>query len=380
MQEDSRVTNPSVVRLKGISKRYTESILSVDNIDLDIASGEFISLLGPSGCGKTTTLRLIAGFEAPTAGQIFIDGQDLTAAPPYGRPVNTVFQDYALFPHLNVSDNVGFGLSLAGVGSGEARTRIREMLELVGLADKARARVQDLSGGQQQRIAMARALVCRPRVLLLDEPLSALDAHLRQHMQVELKRLQAQLGTTFVMVTHDQTEALSISDRIAVMRNGRIEQVAGPAELYDQPATPFVAGFIGASNLLPGEVISRDNSLFSVKVGAMHMIARSDRPLRIGEQVTVSVRPEDLRVQTTVDPGMAAFTTQATVLQTLFHGRSLRIQVSVPGVDGLTLDLPRDGNAQHHAALKPGDELYFSVAPGVARAFAATSPSSLSAQ
>ena len=366
------MTNPNVVSLKGISKRYTQSILSVDDIDLDIASGEFISLLGPSGCGKTTTLRLIAGFEGPTAGQIFIDGKDLTAAPPYGRPVNTVFQDYALFPHLNVSDNVGFGLSLAGVASSEARSRIRDMLELVGLADKAKARVQDLSGGQQQRIAMARALVCRPRVLLLDEPLSALDAHLRQHMQVELKRLQAQLGTTFVMVTHDQTEALSISDRIAVMRNGRIEQVAGPAQLYDQPATPFVAGFIGASNLLPGQVVSHDNSLFSVKVGAMHMMARSDRPLRIGEHVTVSLRPEDLRIQAQADPALAPFTTQATVLQTLFHGRSLRIQVSLPGVDSLTLDLPRDGNAQHHAALRPGDGICFSVAPGVARAFAAT--------
>jgi spermidine/putrescine transport system ATP-binding protein len=369
------VTNPSVVSLRGVSKRYTENILSVDNIDLDIASGEFISLLGPSGCGKTTTLRLIAGFEGPTAGKIFIDGKDLTAAPPYGRPVNTVFQDYALFPHLNVSDNVGFGLSLAGVATGEARTRIRDMLELVGLADKARARVQDLSGGQQQRIAMARALVCRPRVLLLDEPLSALDAHLRQHMQVELKRLQAQLGTTFVMVTHDQTEALSISDRIAVMRNGRIEQVAGPAELYDQPATTFVAGFIGASNLLPGEVIGRDNDWFSVKVGAMHMLARSDGSLGIGDQVTVSLRPEDLRVETrppSPERPMAPFTTQAIVMQTLFHGRSLRLQVSVPGVDSLTLDLPRDGNAQHHAALKPGDGIYFSVAPGVARAFAAT--------
>ncbi|MEQ7921928.1 ABC transporter ATP-binding protein [Xanthomonas sp. WHRI 1810A] len=367
------MTNPCVVSLKGVSKRYTESILSVDNIDLDIASGEFISLLGPSGCGKTTTLRLIAGFEGPTAGRIFIDGQDLTAAPPYGRPVNTVFQDYALFPHLNVSDNVGFGLSLAGVGAAQALTRIRDMLELVGLADKARARVQDLSGGQQQRIAMARALVCRPRVLLLDEPLSALDAHLRQHMQVELKRLQAQLGTTFVMVTHDQTEALSISDRIAVMRNGRIEQVAGPAELYDQPATPFVAGFIGASNLLPGEVTGSDAALFSVRVGAMHMLARSDTPLRSGDPVTVSLRPEDLRMEARpaeIDGAM----TQATVLQTLFHGRSLRIQVSVPGVDTLTLDLPRDGNAQHHAALRPGDGIYLSVAPGVARAFPAARP------
>jgi spermidine/putrescine transport system ATP-binding protein len=366
----SPVTDTSVVSLRGVSKRYTESILSVDNIDLDIASGEFISLLGPSGCGKTTTLRLIAGFEGPTSGQIFIDGRDLTDAPPYGRPVNTVFQDYALFPHLNVSDNVGFGLSLAGVGAGEARTRIRDMLELVGLADKAKARVQDLSGGQQQRIAMARALVCRPRVLLLDEPLSALDAHLRQHMQVELKRLQLQLGTTFVMVTHDQTEALSISDRIAVMRNGRIEQVAGPAELYDQPATTFVAGFIGASNLLPGEVTGSESSLFKVKVGAMQMMARSDQPLRSGDRVTVSLRPEDLRLEAGPMQGAGAFT-QATVVQTLFHGRSLRIQVSVPGVDALTLDLPRDGNAQHSATLRPGDGIYLSVAPGVARAFCA---------
>ncbi|MFK3798939.1 ABC transporter ATP-binding protein [Pseudomonas sp. NPDC088444] len=364
------MTDTHVVSLRGVSKRYTESILSVDNIDLDIASGEFISLLGPSGCGKTTTLRLIAGFEGPTSGQIVIDGRDLTSAPPYGRPVNTVFQDYALFPHLNVTDNVGFGLSLAGVGRGEARTRIREMLELVGLADKAKARVQDLSGGQQQRIAMARALVCRPRVLLLDEPLSALDAHLRQHMQVELKRLQSQLGTTFVMVTHDQTEALSISDRIAVMRHGRIEQIAGPAELYDQPATTFVAGFIGASNLLPGEVTGADEHLFRVKVGAMQMMARSDQPLRTGDQVTVSLRPEDLRVESRAassDPAM----TQATVVQTLFHGRSLRIQVRVPGVDALTLDLPRDGQGQANDVLRPGDGICLSVAPGAARAFAA---------
>jgi spermidine/putrescine transport system ATP-binding protein len=362
------VTNTSVVSLRGVSKRYSENILSVDNIDLDIASGEFISLLGPSGCGKTTTLRLIAGFEGPTAGKIFIDGNDLTAAPPYGRPVNTVFQDYALFPHLSVTDNVGFGLSLAGVRSSEASTRIREMLELVGLADKAKARVQDLSGGQQQRIAMARALVCRPRVLLLDEPLSALDAHLRQHMQVELKRLQAQLGTTFVMVTHDQTEALSISDRIAVMRNGRIEQVASPAELYDQPATTFVAGFIGASNLLPGEVVGPRAAGFSVKVGALQMIARSDTALRTGDKVTVSLRPEDLRVESRPDH-IDSSRVKAKVVQTLFHGRSLRIQVSVPGIENLTLDLPRDGNAQHHEALRPGDGIYLTVAPCVARAF-----------
>ncbi|MDB6145436.1 MAG: spermidine/putrescine transporter [Pseudomonas sp.] len=360
----------NVVSLKGVSKRYSEKILSVDNIDLDIASGEFISLLGPSGCGKTTTLRLIAGFEGPTAGRIFIDGQDLTDTPPYGRPVNTVFQDYALFPHLNVSDNVGFGLSLAGVAAGDARQRVKDMLDLVGLGDKAKARVQELSGGQQQRIAMARALVCRPRVLLLDEPLSALDAHLRQHMQVELKRLQAQLGTTFVMVTHDQTEALSISDRIAVMRDGRIEQVAGPAALYDDPATPFVAGFIGASNLLHGEVTGAGNELVSVKVGSLQLMARSKQPMRAGDQVTVSLRPEDLRLQAPGHERAGYAGAHGRVLQTLFHGRAMRLQISLPGIDSLTLDVPRDAIAQECPALCPGDSIYLSVFPGAARAFA----------
>jgi len=364
------VSNSCVVSLRGVSKRYTEKILSVDNIDLDIASGEFISLLGPSGCGKTTTLRLIAGFEGPTAGRIFIDGQDLTEAPPYGRPVNTVFQDYALFPHLNVSDNVGFGLNLAGVPAAEVRQRIKAMLELVGLADKAKARVQDLSGGQQQRIAMARALVCRPRVLLLDEPLSALDAHLRQHMQVELKRLQAQLGTTFVMVTHDQTEALSISDRIAVMRAGRIEQVASPATLYDEPATPFVAGFIGASNLLQGEVTDASGDLVGVKVGLLQLTAKSQEPLRRGDRVTVSLRPEDLRLQTDGQNAVGQAGAQGQVLQTLFHGRALRLQIRLPGIDSLTLDLPRDVVAQECPALRPGDSIYLSVSPGAARVFA----------
>jgi spermidine/putrescine transport system ATP-binding protein len=364
--EQSVVSNASVVSLKGVSKRYNQQAPSVDNIDLDIASGEFISLLGPSGCGKTTTLRLIAGFEAPSSGQIFIDAADYTHTAPNGRPVNTVFQDYALFPHLSVSDNVGFGLSLAKVPAAEARTRINEMLELVGLADKAKARVQDLSGGQQQRIAMARALVCRPRVLLLDEPLSALDAHLRQHMQVELKRLQSQLGTTFVMVTHDQTEALSISDRIAVMRAGRIEQVASPAALYDEPATPFVAGFIGASNLLPGVVSHCADGLYSVQAGALSLSGRSQSPVQIGAAVTVSLRPEDLLIQAPAQGGV-----QAQVQQCLFHGRALRLQVSLPGIPSLSLDVPRDVAARQCPNLQPGDQLSIAVQPGAGRFFAA---------
>ncbi|WP_213875382.1 ABC transporter ATP-binding protein [Pseudomonas sp. dw_358] len=359
------MAHSSVVSLRGVSKRYSEKVLSVDNIDMDIAPGEFISLLGPSGCGKTTTLRMIAGFEQPTAGQVLIDGQDLTAAPPYGRPVNTVFQDYALFPHLNVSDNVGFGLSLTKVPAAEARQRVVNMLELVGLADKARARVQQLSGGQQQRIAMARALVCQPRVLLLDEPLSALDAHLRQHMQVELKRLQSSLGTTFVMVTHDQTEALSISDRIAVMHKGRIEQIASPDALYDSPESAFVAGFIGASNLLDGQVLHSVDDQVTVGVGALHLVARSRGPLARGSAVTVSLRPEDLRLGVRADSQPQA---TGRVLQRLFHGRALRLQISLPGIDSLTLDVSRE--AAQGQALYPGDEITLSIQPGAACAFA----------
>ncbi|MBD1551540.1 ABC transporter ATP-binding protein [Pseudomonas typographi] len=366
------MAQPSVVSLRGVSKRYSDKVLSVDNIDLDIAPGEFISLLGPSGCGKTTTLRMIAGFEAPSAGRILIDGQDLTDAPPYGRPVNTVFQDYALFPHLNVSDNVGFGLSLGRrVAAAEARKRVTAMLELVGLADKARARVYELSGGQQQRIAMARALVCQPRVLLLDEPLSALDAHLRQYMQVELKRLQSSLGTTFIMVTHDQTEALSISDRIAVMDKGHIEQVASPDALYDTPHSAFVAGFIGASNLLPGEVLQGGSGSVTVAVGALRFTARAPVPLQPGAAVTVSLRPEDLRLGHAAQQEGSA-TTHGRILQRLFHGRALRLHISLPGIDSLALDISREAAGQH--ALQPGDEIPLSILPGAACAFPAPAP------
>ncbi|RVA69098.1 ATP-binding cassette domain-containing protein, partial [Mesorhizobium sp. M7A.F.Ca.AU.001.01.1.1] len=222
-----------LVRLQAVSKIFPGGIVGLDAVDLDIISGEFITLLGPSGCGKTTSLRVIAGFESPSSGKVLLDGRDITALRPFDRPVNTVFQDYALFPHMNVAENVGFGLSLRKLSGAEQAKRTGEALDMVGLADKLGARVSELSGGQRQRVALARAIVCEPRVLLLDEPLSALDAHLREQMQVELKRLQSRLGTTFVMVTHDQTEALSISDRIVVMNKGRIEQIAPPATLYD---------------------------------------------------------------------------------------------------------------------------------------------------
>ncbi len=247
---------PPAVRLCGLRKEYRghPAVVAVDSIDLTVADGEFFSMLGPSGSGKTTVLRMIAGFEVPTAGTVELAGEDVTALPAYRRDVNTVFQDYALFPHMSVQENVEYGLRVAKVATAERRRRATEALEQVRLSDLGRRRPAQLSGGQRQRIALARALVNRPRVLLLDEPLGALDLKLREQMQVELKTIQREVGITFVFVTHDQEEALTLSDRVAVFNQGRIEQVGTAREVYDHPATDFVAGFVGTSNLLPDEV------------------------------------------------------------------------------------------------------------------------------
>jgi len=247
------------VRCVGIRKTYGE-VVAVDHVDLEIGRGEFFTLLGPSGSGKTTTLRLIAGFERPDSGRIEIAGADVASNPPYDRPVNTVFQDYALFPHMTVGDNVAYGLRVAGVGRGERRRRADEALELVRLRDYGARRPAQLSGGQRQRVALARAIVNHPDVLLLDEPLGALDLKLRQEMQVELKRIQGEVGITFIYVTHDQEEALTMSDRIAVFNTGRIEQVGTPSEVYERPETEFVAGFVGVSN-----VLERNGRRFTVR-------------------------------------------------------------------------------------------------------------------
>ncbi|MEO8503040.1 MAG: ABC transporter ATP-binding protein [Acidobacteriota bacterium] len=248
------MTRPSTsaVRLDDVSRHFGK-VRAVDGVTLDIQDGEFFSMLGPSGSGKTTCLRLIAGFDRPSSGRIELHGRDMTNLPPYERDVNTVFQDYALFPHLTVAENVGYGLMIRRVESTERRRRVREALELVRLPEMGERRPVELSGGQRQRVALARALVNRPRVLLLDEPLGALDLKLRQQMQVELKAIQQQVGITFVFVTHDQEEALTMSDRLAVFNLGRIEQIGPPAEVYEQPKTAFVAGFVGISNLLNGE-------------------------------------------------------------------------------------------------------------------------------
>ena len=239
------------IRLEGVVKRFGD-VVAVDGIDLEIADGEFFSMLGPSGSGKTTTLRMIAGFEEPTEGTIRLHGRDVTGVPPFDRDVNTVFQDYALFPHMSVGDNIGYGLVVSGVPAGERRTRVAEAMRMVRLEGYEARRPGQLSGGQRQRVALARALVNRPKVLLLDEPLGALDLKLREEMQIELKAIQQQVGITFVYVTHDQEEALTMSNRLAVFNLGRIEQVGSPADVYEHPATTFVAGFVGTSNLLTG--------------------------------------------------------------------------------------------------------------------------------
>src|SRR5207302_4713642 len=239
------------VRLVGVRKAYGD-VVAVNGVDLEIASGEFFTLLGPLGSDKTTTLRLIAGFERPDEGRIELAGRDVTGRPPYSRDVNTVFQDYALFPHMTVAENVGYGLRVRGVGRRERRLRVDEILKVVQLPGLGERKPVQLSGGQRQRVALARALVNHPQVLLLDEPLGALDLKLRKQMQLELKRIQHEVGVTFLYVTHDQEEAMTMSDRIAVMRHGRIEQIGAPEDIYERPSTEFVAGFLGASNLLEG--------------------------------------------------------------------------------------------------------------------------------
>jgi spermidine/putrescine transport system ATP-binding protein len=279
------------VRLVGLVKRF-DDVTAVDGIDLEIPGGEFFALLGPSGCGKTTTLRLVAGFEQPTAGRILLDGVDMARTPPHKRRVNTVFQSYALFPFLSVADNVAFGLRFQDVGKAEARRRVAEALALVQLQGLERRRPAQLSGGQQQRVALARALVLNPSVLLLDEPLGALDAKLRKALQVELKALQEAVGVTFVYVTHDQEEALTMSDRLAVMAGGRIEQVGAPAELYEAPANTYVAGFLGVANLMAA--VSNpipDGGGCRLRLGEFELEAAAGHTGASG-QVRVVIRPE----------------------------------------------------------------------------------------
>ncbi len=287
------------IELVGLTKRFAGGhAAAVDNIDLSVASGEFFSLLGPSGCGKTTTLRLIAGFEEPTAGRILLDGADVSRVPPHKRKVNTVFQSYALFPFLSVFDNVAFGLKHAHVTRAELRKRVGDALALVDMSSFGSRRPSQLSGGQQQRVALARALVLNPAVLLLDEPLGALDAKLRRALKVELKALQERVGITFIYVTHDQEEALTMSDRLAVMNAGRIAQIGTPREVYEEPADSYVADFLGAANLLEVLVTERSGAVASaLKLGEVTLTTTNAVPAAQGEKVQAVIRPERIGIE-----------------------------------------------------------------------------------
>jgi len=304
MPDSAQPTNqkPVLLQIRHLSKSYGDTQI-LQNINLDIYDGEFLTLLGPSGCGKTTLLRLIGGFELPNAGSLQLEGVDIAGLPAEKRPINTVFQQYALFPHMNVYDNIAYGLKLKGVPKTEIDQRVREALAMVQLDHTINRRPQDLSGGQQQRIAIARAVVNRPKMLLLDEPLSALDAKLREQMQSELKRLQRELGITFVFVTHDQQEALSMSDRIAVMKNGVFQQIDTPIGIYESPANLFTASFIGETNLFKGKVLEVNPATIKVEVveqnDGFHPIRELPRPkfdVQAGQNVNLLLRPEDIRV------------------------------------------------------------------------------------
>ncbi|MGH2986619.1 MAG: ABC transporter ATP-binding protein [Solirubrobacterales bacterium] len=315
------------IRVENVTKRFGDQV-AVDDVSLEIKGGEFFSLLGPSGCGKTTTLRMLAGFEVPTEGHILLEGEPVEDVPPYKRDVNMVFQSYALFDHLDIAENVAFGLRRKKVDKAEIERRVAEALELVNLTERSRARTNELSGGQRQRVALARALVNRPKVLLLDEPLGALDLKLRRQMQVELKQIQREVGITFVYVTHDQEEALSMSDRIAVMQAGRVVQCGPPEEIYEQPSEQFVAGFIGISNLIEGTV--EDGGQVRIANG-LRVGAPLPDGLTRGDTVNLSVRPEKIAVDEEIESGMVSL--DGTVEARVYLGVSTQITVSLGNGD-----------------------------------------------
>lgn len=365
------------LELKEIKKSFTEGEAVLDNISLEISKGEFITLLGSSGCGKTTTLRIIAGLEQPDAGSVWLDGREVTGLEPNQRDVNTVFQNYALFPHMNVAENIGYGLKLKKVPKSEIKKKVSQMLELVQLEGYEKRKPSELSGGQKQRVAIARALVNNPKVLLLDEPLGALDLQLRRAMQIELKHLQKKLGITFIYITHDQEEAINMSDRIAVMRDGRIEQIGTPDEIYNHPKTSYVATFVGNANILHGVVESIQGQNAIVKIGNDKVIVKLEtsqqdtedtgakQHLAAGENVTLAVRSENILLQEaaaigdtgtdngdTVDISVAGGISdihdtnsisglQATVTEKNFAGGQLRVTLKLS--DGTQLIASRYG-------------------------------------
>jgi spermidine/putrescine transport system ATP-binding protein len=361
MEVTSQPAAAASVVLRDVTKRF-DDLVAVDDLSLELGQGEFFTLLGPSGCGKTTTLRMIAGFEQPSEGAIRIEGEDVAGLPPHRRPTNTVFQSYALFPHLSVRDNVAFGLKRKKVGKDEIGERVNRELERVGLAREANRRPSQLSGGMQQRVALARALVNLPKVLLLDEPLGALDLKLRKGLQVELKRIQREVGITFVYVTHDQEEALTMSDRIAVMNRGRVEQVAVPEEVYDRPTTTFVAGFIGVSNLMPGSVSAPGR----VRLDSGLEVAADTGELPVGRGCAAVVRPEKLRIQRS-DNGAAAANglprIEGIVESSLYLGTATQIVVDLGEGVRMTVLVPNADEAERQLLPGGGADVVLSWEP-----------------
>ncbi len=348
------------VELANVTKRFGDFV-AVNQVSLEIKDGEFFSLLGPSGCGKTTCLRMIAGFELPSEGDVLIRGKPMGETPPYKRPVNTVFQNYALFPHMSVAENVSFGLEMQKVPRPEINSRVKEALEMVRLPQLAERKPRQLSGGQQQRIALARALVNRPQVLLLDEPLSALDLKLRKAMQLELKELQHQVGITFIFVTHDQEEAITMSDRIAVMNEGVVQQVGTPIEIYERPRNRFVADFIGETNFMEGRVLEVDPVKTTVALDAgVHVLARAAEGLSAGQTITVAVRPEKISLHET--PSDQGISVPAIVEEAVYIGTDTRYRARIGGKQDVVARVQNVGGIMDGGAhpFQRGDRVYLS--------------------
>ena len=364
----------NIIELRGIAKIFPGGVVAVDGVSLGVREGEYLTMLGPSGCGKTTTLRIVGGFEYPDEGSVVLDGEDITEWPPYYRPINMMFQDFALFPHMTVAENIRYGLRFGEARKRNAAKEVKDALRLIHLEDKAASRPHELSVGQRQRVALARALVRRPRVLLLDEPMSALDAKLREAMQIELKHLHEQLGLTFIMVTHDQTEAMVMSDRIMVMDQGRVVQIGTPDELYDRPATPYVANFLGTSNMLPARVREADAGTIVADFGTVSLRARTNGSAPApGTRIILSIRPEKMRLKNDDAPVPSGYNElTGTMREHLFHGDSAQLVVDVGGEKPLTVHHQLDSAESRSLLPRPGERIVLTVDPAAIVVFPET--------
>ncbi len=348
-----------MVQLRGVNKRFGDYV-ALRDVDFEIREGEFMTFLGPSGCGKTTCLRIISGFETPTSGEVLIGGQNVTFDPPYRRDVNQVFQSYALFPHLTIYENIAFGLRMKGVPSAEVKSRVDRVVEMTSLGEFVQRRPAQMSGGQRQRVALARAIVCEPKVLLLDEPLSALDAKLRNQMRIELKQLQKRLGITFIFVTHDQEEALTMSDRIAVMNRGQVEQIGTVADIYYQPATRFVASFIGETNIISARVIQREADFLHCETEGGLRVKTRVNPRVTDDEVLLSLRPEKIRIFREAPVGDNVF--PASISLEIFKGAVDELTLNCG--NGLELGAILANDGDEALDFHEGERVFFRIQPG----------------